>query len=209
MNMRNLHRGVTRAIARVSDATHRRVSAKRDHGRLDSVLTAARGWKITMAQTMESEACISSTWQRRLLLKRGAQIHTTSMDRSDRCAIAILDARGIVIAWHDHFATARPLDRGVVSHHMSQFYLPEDIALQLPACHLSMAVQQGVSTQIGWRRRPNGEVFWGVTIIQTILLSDGELLGYSHITRSLHGPAQHLSPALRTMPPQRASLAMA
>jgi hypothetical protein len=206
MNMRNLHRGFSRALARVSD---RRSSPNRAAGRPDSALIAARGWRIAAAKIASPEASISANWQRRLLLKRGAQIYSTSIDRTDRCAIAILDARGIVIAWHDHFQNAKSHDRGVVSRHMSQFYLPEDIALYLPACHLSMAVEQGVSTQIGWRRRPGGEVFWGVTIIQTILLSDGELLGYSHITRSLRGPAQYLTPPLRTMPPRRARLAMA
>lgn len=209
MNMRNLHRGAIRVLARVSDATHRRPSPKRQHGRFDNVLIAARGWKIAAAQLASPESCLSSNWQRRLLLKRGAQIYTTSLERTDRCAIAILDARGIVIAWHDHLENSRSYDRGVVSRHMSQFYLPEDIALHLPACHLSMAVEQGVTTQIGWRRRPSGEVFWGVTIIQTLLLSDGELLGYSHITRSLRGPAQYLSSTLRAMPPQSARLAMA
>jgi hypothetical protein len=209
MNMRNLHRGFSRAFARVSDATHRRPSIKRVHGRPDSELIAARGWRIAAAQIASPESCVSTNWQRRLLLKRGAQIYTTSIDRTDRCSIAILDARGIVIAWHDHFENAKSQDRGVVSRHMSQFYLPEDIALQLPASHLSMAIKQGVNTQIGWRRRPGGEVFWGVSILQTILLSDGELLGYSHITRSLRGPAQILSSPMRALPVQRASFAMA
>jgi hypothetical protein len=146
-------------------------------------------------------------WRRRLLAARGQQIHTMSVERNDRCAVAILDAKGIVTAWHDHMPRARSYDPGVLSHHMSQFYLPEDVALHVPVRHLSIAAEYGVDTQRGWRRRPGGEIFWGVTVMQSILLSDGELLGYSHVTRLVRGPAQQLSRPLRIRP-ATASLAM-
>jgi len=116
----------------------------------------------------------------------------SSVERADRCAIAILDPRGIVIAWHDRLPHARPYDPGVLSRHMSQFYLPQEVALNVPACHLSIAAEYGMDTQRGWRRRPSGDIFWGVTVMQSILLSDGELLGYSHVTRALHAPARHI-----------------
>jgi hypothetical protein len=151
----------------------------------------------------------STGWKRRLLMKRGAQIFTTSLDRGDRCAIAILDDKGMVISWHDYLPNARAHDYRVVSRHMSQFYLPEDIALRLPTRHLSIASAHGVDTHLGWRRRPSGEVFWGVTVIHTVLSKEGELLGYSHVTRTLRGPAQMVSvPAWRMMPPQAVGLAM-
>jgi hypothetical protein len=143
-----------------------------------------------------------------MLATRGRQIHSASVERDDRCAIAILDVRGIVIAWHDHMPRARPFDAGVLSQHMSQFYLPDEIALHVPARHLSITAEYGVDTQRGWRRRPGGEIFWGVTVMHSILLGDGELLGYSHVTRSMRGPAQRLSRPLRTRLPATASLAL-
>ncbi|WP_161827407.1 hypothetical protein [Steroidobacter agaridevorans] len=155
---------------------------------------------------LDSHDC--AEWRRRLLAARGRQINIASVERNDRCAIAILDAKGIVIAWHDHMPRARPYDPGVLSHHMSQFYLPDDIALHVPARHLSIAAEYGVDTQRGWRRRPIGEIFWGVTVMQSILLGDGELLGYSHVTRSVRAPAQYLSRPLRTRLPGTASLAL-
>lgn len=149
-----------------------------------------------------------AAWRRRVLAERGQQIHSTSVERADRCAIAILDAKATVIAWHDHLPQARPYDPGVLGRHVSQFYLPDDIALHVPARHLSIAAEYGVDTQRGWRRRPGGAIFWGVTVMQSILLSDGELLGYSHVTRSMHAPARHLSRPLRAGPPRTASLAV-
>lgn len=208
MNIYRLHRRVGRALARVSGMAHRRTPAPHERDKLENGETAARHWTIPTASNTGIDWHDCTDWRHRLLAARGQQIHITSVERNDRCAIAILDTRGIVIAWHDHLPHARPYDPGVLSRHMSQFYLPDDIAVHVPARHLSIAAEYGVDTQRGWRRRPGGEIFWGVTVMQSILLGDGELLGYSHVTRSVRGPAQYLSRPLRPERPQTASLAL-
>jgi hypothetical protein len=208
MNIYRLHRRVGRALARVSDITHRRTPAIHERDKVESGETCARHWTIPTVPNSEPGLHDCTDGRHRLLAARGQQIHITSVERYDRCAIAILDARGVVTAWYDHLPRARPYDPGVLSRHMSQFYLPDDIAIHVPARHLSITARYGVDTQRGWRRRPSGEIFWGVTIMQSILLSDGELLGYSHVTRSLRGPAQYLSRPLRPERPQTASLAL-
>lgn len=206
MTMYTLHRGVSRALDQVIRITHRRTHVARNG--VEGSETATGGWTLPAMSQTNIDSPASANWRRRLLLARGQQIHTTSVDRVDRCAIAILDARGIVIAWHDHLPHANAFDHGVVSRHVSQFYLAEDIALCLPARYLSNAAEHGINTQRGWRRRPGGEIFWGVTVIQSILLNDGELLGYSHMTRLVRGPALHLSKSLHSGPPQTACHAM-
>lgn len=163
-------------------------------------------WGVSPPAPVESHDC--ADWRGRLLAERGRQAHIASVERNDRCAIAILDASGIVIAWHDHMPRARSYDPGVVNHHMSQFYLQDEVALHIPARHLAIAAEYGMDTQRGWRRRPGGEIFWGVTVIQSIL-SDGELLGYSHVTRSVRGPAQQLPRPLRARLSGAAGLAIA
>lgn len=208
MNRSRLHRSLGRALDRVSGIAHRRTPATCARAKLESGETSARYWTIPTVSNSDIDSPDRADWRRRLLSARGQQIHTTSVERADRCAIAILDARGIVIAWHDHLPHARPYDPGVLSRHMSQFYLPDDIALHVPARHLTIAAEYGVDTQRGWRRRPGGDIFWGVTVMQSILLSDGELLGYSHVTRSMRAPAQHLTRPLRAGPPRTASLAL-
>ncbi|MBL8265688.1 hypothetical protein [Steroidobacter sp.] len=183
MDIHRLHRGVRRALARASGVPQRR--------------TSARHWTIPNTLNSGIDSPDSTDWRRRLLWARGQQIQLGTLERNDRCAIAILDATGIVISWHDRLPRARSYDPGVLSRHMSQFYLPDDVALHVPARHLFIAAEYGVDTQRGWRRRPGGEIFWGVTVMQSILLDDGELLGYSHVTRSVRGPAQHLFRPLR------------
>lgn len=198
MNIYRLHRGISRALARVNGVANRRTPATRERAKCESVATTAR---------QNIDANDRTDWRRHVLAARGEQIHIASVERNDRCAIAILDAKGIVISWHDHLPRARSHDPGVLSRHVSQFYLSDEIALHVPARHLSIAAEYGADTQRGWRRRPGGEIFWGVTVMQSIL-GDGELLGYSHVTRLVRGPAQHLSRTLRPRLPGAASLAL-
>lgn len=204
MNIFRLHRGVIRVSARANAMAHRRLPAT--GGGIN--LTSAGQWTIPTVANPDIAAHECEDWRYRLLAARGEQIHIGSVERNDRCAIAILDARGIVISWHDNLPRARSYDPGVLSRHVSQFYLPDDVALHVPARHLSMAAAYGVDTQRGWRRRPAGEIFWGVTIMQSILLGDGEVLGYSHVTRSLRAPAQHLARPLRAGPRHTAAVAV-
>jgi len=197
MNICRLHPRRSLALARVRNTTHRRTPATHERAKLEGGESCSHRTIPTVSNSdIDSRDC--TDWRGRQLAERGRQIHIASVERNDRCAIAILDVKGIVIAWRDHMPRARPYDPGVLSHHVSQFYLPEDIALHVPARHLSIAAEYGVDTQRGWRRRPAGEIFWGVTVMHSILLSDGELLGYSHVTRLVRGPAQQLSRPSRT-----------
>lgn len=190
---RHLPRGMRRMLHGMRRPTHPPTS--------QVPLPPANGGDLSTADTSAAMSwCGSQDWQRRVLSKRGARMHTTSVERADRCAIAILDARGIVVTWHDYLPNARSHDRRVVYRHVSQFYLPEDVALQIPERRLSVAFSQGPDTQQGWRRRASGEIFWGITVIEAILLEDGGLLGYSHVTRPVRDPwGRAPAGALRTM----------
>jgi hypothetical protein len=127
-------------------------------------------------------------WRTRLLIKRGTRMHTTSVERGDGCAIAILDQRGVVHSWHDSLPGATAFDFRIIGAHVSQFYLPQDVALLRPDRGLIAACLHGSTTQQGWHRRPGGSIFWGVTVIEPIHLESGELYGYSHVTRFAQDP---------------------
>ena len=144
-------------------------------------------------------------WRNRLLIKRGARMHTTSVERGDGCAIAILDQRGVVHAWHDSLPGAAAFDFRIVGAHVSQFYLAQDVALLRPDRGLIAASLHGSETQQGWHRRPGGSVIWGVTIIKPIHLKSGELHGYSHVTRFARDPRCRAVAGIRIAPRQFAS----
>jgi hypothetical protein len=141
-------------------------------------------------------------WRNRLLIKRGATMHATSIARGDGCAIAILDQRGMVHSWHDSLPGATGFDFRILGTHVSQFYLAQDVALLRPDRDLIAACLHGSNTQQGWHRRPNGSKFWGVTVIEPIHLENGELYGYSHVTRFGQDPRARALADVRPAPTQ-------
>jgi hypothetical protein len=127
-------------------------------------------------------------------------MHATSVERGDGCAIAILDQRGVVHAWHDSLPGATAFDFRIIGAHVSQFYLPQDVTLLRPHRDLLAACLHGSTTQQGWHRRPGGSIFWAVTVIEPIYLENGELNGYSHVTRFAQDPRGRAPAEVRDVP---------
>lgn len=139
----------------------------------------------------------------RLLIGQGARMHTTSVERGDGCSIAILDPHGKVVAWHDTLPGAKTFDLGVTGIHVSQFFLPHDVAFGRPDRGLMAACLHGSNIQQRWQRRPDGSILWAYTVIEAMRLGNGELDGYSHVTRFAQDPhARALADAQR-VPRQR------
>lgn len=128
------------------------------------------------------------SWRRRVLSKRGARMYSTLVANAEQCSLAMLDAAGVVVSWHDHAESGgdHTADH-VVNRHISQFYTTHDLARGIPQRDLRIAVATGKSAQQGWRRRPDGAVFWGSTIIDSMLLRDGRLQGFSYVTSRCQG----------------------
>ena len=124
----------------------------------------------------------------RMLLSEGARLHARFIDRSDCCSLAVLDQGGMVMSWYEGSFGAAHADDKVLHRHVSQFYVPGDIASGVPGRSLRCAADCGVNTQHGWRRRPGGAIYWGTTVVETIVARDGGVLGFSHVTRRSQGP---------------------
>lgn len=141
------------------------------------------------------------SWRRRVLLRRGALMHAAMGADAEHCSLAMLDEEGVVVSWRGRAdGNDRDADN-VVDHHVSQFYVPEDIAGRRPLLDLHAAIVTGSNTRQGWRRRPDGVAFWGTTVIHAILLRDGRLQGFSYLTRGAEGPlAQAPSAQLLELP---------
>lgn len=124
----------------------------------------------------------------RMLLSKGARLHARLTERSDCCSLAVLDRSGMVISWYEGSFGAAHADDKVLHRHVSQFYVPGDIAAGVPGRSLRCAADCGVNTQHGWRRRPGGAIYWGTTVVETIVARDGGVLGFAHVTRRSQGP---------------------
>ena len=136
--------------------------------------------------------------RRRILLKRGARIHSTMRSQANT-SLAMLDQDGVVVCWYDRLIERDRSDQ-VVDRHVSQFYLPEDLAREQPYYDLRAARADGRCERQGWYRRPDGSASWATTVIETIRLRNGRLQGFSFVTRACEKPTSIIAPEQAAVP---------
>jgi hypothetical protein len=128
--------------------------------------------------------------RRRLLSRKGARMLVSMVDTQDKGTLSILDVNGVVVYWHDGARATLHGAAHVLDHHVAQFYAPEKDSRVLANDHLSKAFARGGSSELGWRRHADGSVFWGLTVIEPLLLADGRLQGFTHLTRAVSEPQE-------------------
>lgn len=101
-------------------------------------------------------------------------------------AIILLDKNGIIRNWNKGAEKIkRYKDTEIIGKHFSIFYLPEDLAIQLPRQLLMQAEETGRATHEGWRKRSDGSRFWGSITITAVHDDDGAVIGFCKVTRDL------------------------
>jgi hypothetical protein len=128
-------------------------------------------------------------WRRRVLLRRGARKRAVMGSDADSCSLAMLDETGVVVSWYGDISRRRDSIEHVVGRHVSQFYVPEEVASKQPLRDLHRATTDGSNTLQGWRCQADGTIFWGIIVIEALMLRDGRLQGFSYVTRACDGPA--------------------
>ena len=101
-------------------------------------------------------------------------------------AIFMLDPRGHVVSWN---AGAERLHGyradEIIGQHFTRFYSDEEARQDKPAQVLATAAATGRSEDEGWRIRKDGGKYWANAIITALRDADGNLKGFSKITRDL------------------------
>jgi len=101
-------------------------------------------------------------------------------------AILMLDPEGRIVSWNEGAQRIKGYTaEEIIGEHFSRFYTPEDIAAGEPAHALKMAQQQSRFENEGWRVRKDGSRFWANLIITTMYGPNGELRGFSKVTRDI------------------------
>mgnify|MGYP003576501436 CR=1 FL=1 len=106
---------------------------------------------------------------------------------AESCSLAMLDETGLAISCYGHVRAPVPGDDHVVDHHVSQFYLPEEVGTSQPLRDLHAAKVGGRITRQGWRRQPDGTIVWCTVVIDAVMLRDGRLQGFSYLTGACNG----------------------
>jgi PAS domain S-box-containing protein len=101
-------------------------------------------------------------------------------------AIFMLDPTGHVRTWNPGAARIKGYKaEEIIGKHFSTFYPQEDIEGGKCEMELAVASRTGRFEDEGWRLRKDGTRFWANVVIAAIRGPDGQLLGFSKVTRDL------------------------
>lgn len=101
-------------------------------------------------------------------------------------AIYLLDPDGYVATWNAGAERTKGYGADeIIGRHFSCFYLPEDVARNLPHHHLEQAVAQGKVEDEGWRVKKDGTRYWANGVITPLFDENGTLIGFSKVLRDL------------------------
>jgi PAS domain S-box-containing protein len=101
-------------------------------------------------------------------------------------AIFMLDLEGRVTTWNDGAERIKGYRaEEILGQPFSRFYPPEQVAQGKPEEILALAAATGRLQQEGYRLRQDGTRFWADIVITAIRDEEGELIGFSKVTRDL------------------------
>jgi PAS domain S-box-containing protein len=101
-------------------------------------------------------------------------------------AIFALDPEGYVSSWNPGAQRIKGYTADeIIGRHFSSFYPPDDIASGKPARLLDVAARDGHIEDEGWRSRKDGSRFWANVVISAVRDNQGQVTGFTKITRDL------------------------
>ena len=127
---------------------------------------------------------VSEQRQAQEALRQSEQLFRSIIDGIQDHAIFTLDPEGRVASWNSGAERIKGYKaEEILGQHFSRFYLEEDIARERPQEELRIAAEKGRVEDEGWRIGKDGSRFWANVVITAIRDANGQLTGFSKITR--------------------------
>ncbi len=99
-------------------------------------------------------------------------------------AIFLLDPQGRVSTWNAGAERIKGYTSAeIIGQHFSRFYPQEAVESGKPGHELEIAAEEGRFEEEGWRIRKDGSRFWANVVITALRDKNGELLGFTKVTR--------------------------
>jgi PAS domain S-box-containing protein len=114
------------------------------------------------------------------------QLHNRMIEEVADYAIILLDAQGNILTWNkgvEKIKGYKPDE--IIGQNFSIFYLPRDRQEQLPQRLIEQAKKEGRAKHIGKRVRRDGTTFWGSILITALHDDEGNVVGFTKLTREL------------------------
>jgi len=120
------------------------------------------------------------------LPKQNEQLFRLLVSSVKDYAIFVLDPEGHVMTWNEGAQRIKGYSaEEIIGQHFSKFYPPEAVEIDHPANELKLARETGRYEEEGWRVRKDGTLFWANVVITALREENGDILGFSKVTRDL------------------------
>jgi PAS domain S-box-containing protein len=108
------------------------------------------------------------------------------IDEVEDYAILMMDKEGNILNWNKGAEKIKGYKANeIISKSFRLFYTAEDRENHLPEMLLKQGVKNGKALHEGWRVRKDGTRFWGSIVITAIHNNEGEVIGFTKVTRDL------------------------
>ena len=106
-------------------------------------------------------------------------------------AIILLDIDGTILSWNKGAEKIKGYkEEEILNQNFRLFYMPLDRQAGLPEQLIELAKREGRATHVGRRLRKDGTIFWGSILITALHDDDGEVIGFTKLTKELTGHEQ-------------------
>jgi PAS domain S-box-containing protein len=119
-------------------------------------------------------------------LRQGDETFRLLVDSVKDYAIFLLDPDGRVATWNQGAERIKGYKASeIIGQHFSRFYPKEAQESKWPERELEIAAKEGRFADEGLRVRKDGSTFWANVVITALRDKEGELKGFSKVTRDL------------------------
>lgn len=119
-------------------------------------------------------------------------LHQRMISEIQDYAIILLDIDGTILTWNAGAAKIKGYsEQEILGQNFRLFYLPQDRQEGLPEQLIDLAKREGRARHIGRRLRKDGTIFWGSILITALHDDEGEVIGFTKLTRELSDNENH------------------
>ncbi|HEX7847328.1 MAG TPA: PAS domain S-box protein [Chitinophagaceae bacterium] len=114
------------------------------------------------------------------------QLHKKMIAEIQDYAIILMDIDGTILTWNKGAEKIKGYKESeIIGQNFRLFYLPQDRQAGLPEQLINHAIREGRARHIGRRLRKDGSIFWGSILITALHSDDGEVIGFTKLTKEL------------------------